>query len=129
MSTDTQREVKQLILGYDGVHPFSNVDITNRASVQELLKTLLDPLEPYFSPLKARVRVPGGTAVRFDNTAAEIEGICRPMWALAALLAGGGEYRGTKWWVEGLKAGEMLFAIPLHSGVLVYSKSVFALAG
>lgn len=91
----TTEEVKQLVLGYNGVHPFSKIDITYRASVQELLKTLLDPLEPHFSPLKARVRVPGGTAVRFDNTAAEIEGICRPLWALASLLAGGGTYNGT----------------------------------
>lgn len=88
-------EVKQLVLGYNSVHPFSKIDITDRASVQELLKTLLDPLEPHFSPQKARVMVPGGTAVRFDNTAAEIEGICRPLWALASLLAGGGTYNGT----------------------------------
>lgn len=84
-----------LILGYNGIHPFSQVNITDRASVQELLKTLLDPLEPHFSPNKARVRVPGGTAVRFDETAAEIEGICRPLWGLSALIAGGGEYEGT----------------------------------
>jgi hypothetical protein len=105
MTTASREAVKQLVLGYSDFHPFSNVDITDRASVQELLKTLLDPLEPHFSPNKARVRVPGATAVRFDNTAAEIEGTCRPLWALSSLLAGGGEYYGTKWWVEGLKAG------------------------
>jgi hypothetical protein len=88
-------KIKELVLGYNGIHPFSKIDITDRTSVQELLKTLLDPLEVHFSPLKARVRVPGGTAVRFDNTAAEIEGICRPLWALASLLAGGGTYKGT----------------------------------
>ncbi|KAK8031454.1 hypothetical protein PG990_001188 [Apiospora arundinis] len=94
-----------LVLGYDAVHPFSKVNITDRASVQELLKTLLDPLEPFFSPLKSRVRCPGATAVRFDQTASEIEGICRPLWGLACLLAGGGEYHGTEWWVQGIKAG------------------------
>jgi hypothetical protein len=94
-----------LVLGYGSVHPFSQIPITDRSSVQDLVKTLLDPLEPHFSPLKARVRVPGGTAVRFDNTAAEIEGICRPMWALGSLLAGGATYRGTEWWVQGLKSG------------------------
>lgn len=96
---------KPLILGYSDVHPFSKVNITDRASIQELLKTLLDPLKPHFSPLKARVRVPGGTAVRFDSTAAEIEGLCRPMWGLGSLLAGGGTYDGTEWWIQGLKAG------------------------
>ncbi|KAK8058353.1 hypothetical protein PG994_008801 [Apiospora phragmitis] len=94
-----------LVLGYDAVHPFAKVKITDRASVQELLRTLLDPLEPFFSPLKSRVRCPGATAVRFDQTASEIEGICRPLWGLACLLAGGGEYRGTEWWVQGIKAG------------------------
>ncbi|RYC57865.1 hypothetical protein CHU98_g8352 [Xylaria longipes] len=94
-----------LVLGYNGVHPFSKVKITDRASVQELLRTLLDPLEPFFSPSKARVRVPGATAVRFDQTASEVEGICRPLWGLACLLDGGGEYHGTKWWIEGIKSG------------------------
>ncbi|KAK8001410.1 hypothetical protein PG991_013632 [Apiospora marii] len=94
-----------LVLGYDAVHPFAKVNITDRASVQELLRTLLDPLEPFFSPLKSRVRCPGATAVRFDQTASEIEGICRPLWGLACLLAGGGEYHGTEWWVQGIKAG------------------------
>lgn len=94
-----------LVLGYNGVHPFSKVKITDRESVQELLKTLLDPLEPFFSPQKARVKVPGATAVRFDQTASEVEGICRPLWGLACLLAGSGEYRGTEWWVEGVKSG------------------------
>ncbi|KAI5924340.1 hypothetical protein F4810DRAFT_709675 [Camillea tinctor] len=94
-----------LVLGYDGIHPFSQVKITDRASVQELLRTLLDPLEPFFSPQKARVRIPGATAVRFDQTASEVEGICRPLWGLACLLAGGGEYRGADWWIQGIRAG------------------------
>jgi hypothetical protein len=96
---------KQLVMGYSDVQPFSKVNITDRESVQELLKTILDPLNPHFSPLKSRIRVPGNTAVRFDNTAAEIEGICRPMWGLAGLLGGGGGYEGTSWFIEGLKAG------------------------
>ncbi|KAG0648248.1 hypothetical protein D0Z07_5385 [Hyphodiscus hymeniophilus] len=105
MSYSSRNDPKELLLGYSDVHPFSEVNISDRASVQELLETLLDPLKPHFSPLKARVRIPGGTAVRFDNTAAEIEGICRPMWALGSLLAGGGTYHGTEWWIQGLKAG------------------------
>lgn len=94
-----------LVLGYNGVHPFSKVEISDRASVQELLRTLLDPLEPFFSPLKARVKCPGATAVRFDQTASEVEGICRPLWGLACLLAGDGEYHGTEWWIQGIKSG------------------------
>ncbi|EJT74057.1 hypothetical protein GGTG_07906 [Gaeumannomyces tritici R3-111a-1] len=96
-----------LVLGYDGAHPFSRVDLSSgsRASVQELLRALLDPLEPFFSPARARVRCPGATAVRFDQTASEVEGLCRPLWGLACLLAGGGDYDRTRLWVEGVKAG------------------------
>ncbi|KAK3325615.1 hypothetical protein B0H66DRAFT_130852 [Apodospora peruviana] len=94
-----------LVIPYDGIHPFAQVALTDRSSVQELLRTLLDPLEPFFSPQKARVRCPGATAVRFDQTASEVEGICRPLWGLACLLAGGGEYRGTQWWIDGIRAG------------------------
>lgn len=94
-----------LVIGYNGAHPFSKVNVTDRASVQELLRTLLNPLEPFFSPGKARVRVPGATAVRFDQTASEVEGICRPLWGLACLLAGDGDYDGKTWWIDGIKAG------------------------
>ncbi|KAI9149445.1 hypothetical protein HJFPF1_11498 [Paramyrothecium foliicola] len=94
-----------LCLGYNDVHPFAKVKLTDRASVQELLRTLLDPLEPFFSPQKARVKCPGATAVRFDQAASEVEGICRPLWGLACLLAGNGEYRGTEWWIQGIKSG------------------------
>lgn len=93
------------LLGYSDTHPFSQVQITGRESVQELLKTLLDPLIPHFSPLSSRIKIPGATAVRFDVTASEIEGYARPLWGLASLLAGGGEYEGTEKWIEGLKAG------------------------
>ena len=93
-----------LQLGFGDIHPFGKIDIKDRASVQELLKTVLDPLEPFFSPDKAKVRCPGATAVRFDQTASDVEGFCRPLWGLAFLLAGGGEFRGTEWWIQGLKA-------------------------
>ncbi|KFA46497.1 hypothetical protein S40293_04287 [Stachybotrys chartarum IBT 40293] len=95
----------RLCLGYDDAHPFSKVNVSDRASVQELLRTVLDPLEPFFSPQKARVKCPGGTAVRFDQTAAEVEGICRPLWGLSCLLGGGGEFHGTEWWIQGIKSG------------------------
>lgn len=94
-----------LTIGYNGVHPFSEVKVTDRASVQQLLRTVLDPLEPFFSPNKARVRCPGATAVRFDQTASEVEGICRPLWGLACLLAGDGDYQGKTLWFDGIKAG------------------------
>jgi len=93
-------------LGYDpSEHPFCKVNLTDRASVQQLARTLLDPLEPFFSPKKATVRCPGATGVRFDQTASEIEGFARPLWALTFLLAGGGEYKNAELWSQGLKEG------------------------
>lgn len=94
-----------LTLGYNDKHPFTKVPITDRSSVQELLRTILDPLEPFFSPQKALVKCPGATAVRFDQRASEVEGFFRPLWGLACLLAGGGEYRLTEWWIQGIRAG------------------------
>lgn len=92
-----------LILGYNTPHPFSQIHLRDRSSAQALLKTLLDPLLTHFSSQKALIRIPGSTAVRFDQRASEIEGFCRPLWGLGALLAGGGEYDGAEWWIEGLK--------------------------
>ena len=86
-------------------HPFSLVPLTSLSSLRTLLTTLLDPLHPFFSPLKSRIRIPGATAVRFDQTASEVEGLCRPLWGLACLLAGGGAYHGTESWIEGIRNG------------------------
>lgn len=97
--------VKMVHLTWNSTHPFSEVPLSDRSSVQELLRTVLDPLEPFFSPQHARVRVPGNTAVRFDQAASDLEGFARPLWGLAFLLAGKGEYRGTQWWVDGFKNG------------------------
>ncbi|KAH8909036.1 hypothetical protein BR93DRAFT_957882 [Coniochaeta sp. PMI_546] len=96
---------KPLTLGYRQPHPFSQIPLSTRSSVQSLLTSLLDPLLPFFSPLRSRVRVPGATAVRFDQTASEVEGLCRPLWGLACLLAGGGSYPSVGHWVDGIRAG------------------------
>lgn len=101
----TSKQGPGLLLGYNTPHPFSLVKITDRSSVQDLARTLLDPLEPFFSPGRARVRIPGATAVRFDQTASEVEGLCRPLWGLACLLAGGGTYDRTQLWIDGIRSG------------------------
>ena len=79
-------------------------DLTSRADFQRACKSLLDPLVPFFSPLSSRVRV-GATGTRFDESAAQIEGFARPLWGLAALLAGGGELDAASYWIEGLRQG------------------------
>lgn len=65
----------------------------------------MEPLAQHTSPHGALIRVPGATGIRFDDTACLVEGYARPLWGLAPLLAGGGEYEGAKRWVEGMKAG------------------------
>ncbi|KKA27751.1 hypothetical protein TD95_001288 [Thielaviopsis punctulata] len=92
-------------LGFSHLHPFCTVPLSDRLSVQSLLLTLLDPLKSFFSPLRARVRIPGATAVRFDQAASELEGFARPLWGLAALVAGGAEYADLQLWIDGIRAG------------------------
>uniref|UniRef100_A0A8H7N3S4 DUF2264 domain-containing protein n=1 Tax=Bionectria ochroleuca TaxID=29856 RepID=A0A8H7N3S4_BIOOC len=92
-------------LGINDVHPFCQIELKDKASVQDLLRAVLDPLEPFFSTHKARVNCPGNTAVRFDQSASELEGFARPLWGLAFLLGGHGEYHGTDWWIQGYKSG------------------------
>ncbi|EAA26754.2 hypothetical protein GE21DRAFT_8075 [Neurospora crassa] len=105
-NTTTPEGVPGLLLGHSTPHPFSLITpLSTRSSVQSLLRTLLNPLLPFFSPLKSRIRIPGATAVRFDQIASEIEGLARPLWGLACLLAGGGEYEHKDWWIEGIRNG------------------------
>lgn len=105
-SSPSPTNTKALLLGYTDTHPFSQTPLSDRSSVQSLLRTLLDPLTPFFSPLHSRIRVPGATAVRFDQTASEIEGLLRPLWGLSCLLAGSpGSYDNTQSWIDGIAAG------------------------
>lgn len=48
---------------------------------------LLRPLVPYFSSKKARIQLPVATGAHFDESAAQLEGFARPLWAIGALLA------------------------------------------
>ncbi|KAJ3038930.1 hypothetical protein HDV00_012759, partial [Rhizophlyctis rosea] len=65
---------------------------------------LLDPLAPHTSPNGSCIKL-GHTSAHFDETAAQLEGFGRPLWGLASLLAGGGEYDGKERWARGLAAG------------------------
>ncbi|KAK4124304.1 glycoside hydrolase family 47 protein [Parathielavia appendiculata] len=81
------------VISLDEIHnpgPLLADPLSDRVSVQAPLGAVLDPLEPFFSPLKARVRCPGATTVRFDPTASEVEGFAHPLWG---------------WWIDGYRAG------------------------
>ena len=81
-----------------------NSPLTTRSQVSEACTSLLTPLLPSFSPGRTRVRL-GATATRYDETGAQLEGFTRPMWGLAALLAGGDSFPGTELWLDGLRHG------------------------
>lgn len=81
-----------------------NSPLQTRDEVAKACISLLDPLKPNFSAGRTCVRL-GNTATRYDETGAQIEGYARPMWGLAALVAGGFEYDGTDLFVDGLRNG------------------------
>ena len=86
------------------LHPFSTNPFKTREDVVAAVASLLDPLVGGFSPKNAIIKV-GSTGTRFDETGAQVEGFARPLWGLAALLAGGSNYAATDKWVQGLISG------------------------
>ncbi|EPS41929.1 hypothetical protein H072_4111 [Dactylellina haptotyla CBS 200.50] len=85
-------------------NPLVNNPLTSRDDFARACISLLDPLIPNFSPGCSVVKL-GETGTRYDETAAQIEGYARPLWALSALLAGGYEWKGTELFIEGLANG------------------------
>ncbi|KAI9757732.1 MAG: hypothetical protein M4579_003357 [Chaenotheca gracillima] len=85
-------------------HPFQQNAFRTRKDLQDACASLLDPLIPNLTPGCTGVKV-GSTGTRFDEQAAQLEGLARPMWGLSALLAGGAEYPYTDKFVEGVRHG------------------------
>ncbi|KAL2849589.1 hypothetical protein BJY01DRAFT_233545 [Aspergillus pseudoustus] len=56
------------------------------------------PLQPYTSKCKARLRIPHATGTHFDETAAQLEGFSRSLWAIASLA--GTDDQHPKYWGE-----------------------------
>jgi hypothetical protein len=65
---------------------FSNNPILTRSDLILATQALLRPLNQYKSPQGARIKIPVETAAHFDETAAQLEGFARPLWAVACLL-------------------------------------------
>ncbi|MCB1969121.1 MAG: DUF2264 domain-containing protein [Geminicoccaceae bacterium] len=65
---------------------------------------LWEPLRPYFSEGRGRVSL-GRTAAHFRVAAAELEGFSRPLFGLAPLCAGGRDFEGRPYFLEGLANG------------------------
>jgi len=84
--------------------PFASNPLETKDDLAKFLVDLLDPLAAHTSPGGARIHL-GYTATHYDDIAAQLEGFSRPIWGLASFLAGGGEYEGTRRWVDGFKNG------------------------
>ncbi|KAJ1324643.1 DUF2264 domain-containing protein [Microdochium nivale] len=67
---------------------FSDNPLRTRSDLIRATLALLNPILSYFSPAKARIRIPSATGVHFDDAAAQLEGFARPLWAVGALLLG-----------------------------------------
>jgi hypothetical protein len=75
-----------------------------RGDLQAYVRELAAPLVPYASKGGARVRL-GVNIAHHDDTAADLEGYARPLWGLAPLAAGGGEFAHWDVWARGLASG------------------------
>lgn len=85
---------------------FSDNSFASREDVVRASKALITPLLPYFSPASARVRIPETIGTGFDETAAQLEGLARPLFVVGALLHAGEPTDGLlQPWIRSLKAG------------------------
>lgn len=67
---------------------FSDNEFRDRKDAVTATNALIHALDPYFSPGNARVQLPIYSGAHFDETAAQLEGFARPIWAVAAAVAG-----------------------------------------
>ncbi|KAF6823848.1 hypothetical protein CPLU01_11157 [Colletotrichum plurivorum] len=85
---------------------FSDNSFESRDDVVRATEALLRPLLQYFSPGRARVKIPVATGTHFDETAAQLEGFARPLWAVGALLMSGSpDCDLIQPWLDGFEAG------------------------
>ncbi|MBL6455324.1 DUF2264 domain-containing protein [Belnapia sp. T6] len=84
--------------------PLIGNPLRSRADVARMAEALLAPLPGLLSPGGARLRLGTAGAV-YDSVAAELEGYARPLWGLAPLAAGGGQFAAWPRWRAGLLAG------------------------
>ncbi|KAH8597840.1 hypothetical protein B0O99DRAFT_507376 [Bisporella sp. PMI_857] len=66
---------------------FSDNPFLTHADLITASKSLLRPLHAYKSPQGARIKVPIETGTHFDETAAQLEGFARSLWAVGCLLS------------------------------------------
>jgi hypothetical protein len=85
-------------------NPLHGNPLATRADVKRAALDIFKPLLPWFSESGARVTLSGAAAI-FDRAAADLEGFARPLWGLAPLAAGGGNFDHWELYRRGLVAG------------------------
>lgn len=79
--------------------------LDNKMDFQELLLSIVKPLQPYYSKEKAELTL-GVTATNYDQQSIRMEAFSRPLWGLVPLWAGGGEEKEfEEIYRKGLSAG------------------------
>lgn len=83
---------------------FASNPLRTRADLQQVARDLAEPLVPHFSPGRAQVRL-GPNRAHYGDPAGWLEGFARPLWGLAPLAAGGGDFAHWALWQQGLASG------------------------
>ncbi len=73
------------------MNPFEGNDFRTRADAQRAIADIFAPLLPIFRAEGARVKL-GETTTTYDQRTVELEAFARPLFGIAPLVAGGGEF-------------------------------------
>ncbi|OAB76606.1 hypothetical protein PNBC_04180 [Paenibacillus crassostreae] len=82
----------------------SDNPLRTKADLQDALRQIVDPLQPYYSEGRARLSL-GVTGAGYDPKIAEFEGFSRVLWGMVPLLAGGGDNELWKICLLGIRNG------------------------
>ncbi|UZP36673.1 hypothetical protein NXS19_004489 [Fusarium pseudograminearum] len=85
-----------------GLKGFTDNPLHTRADLVVAVKALISPIERYRSRLGARVKIHPASCAGFDDVAAQIEGFCRPLLGVSAILDDAATLNR---WCQGLAAG------------------------
>lgn len=83
---------------------FADNPLCTRRNLQEAVRELFVPLKAHFSPGCARVHL-GDAHGLYPERAEELEAFARPLWGLAPLAAGGGDFADWELYRQGLIHG------------------------
>ncbi|MBU3191001.1 DUF2264 domain-containing protein [Clostridium bowmanii] len=87
------------------VYPIiTNNPLKSKSDLALAVKQLCDPLKPFFSENGAFLDL-GNTFSRCNEKTAMMEAFARPLWGLAPLLAGGGDWDNWDVYLKGIRSG------------------------